>query len=97
MNNLLEKWVLKFFCIFVIMAFTNQNLRESTIFDLTSDTDIIVGEFGILKTPEEYAKGLSIQTRVMDFLALARLTNDVKLRKAVLSQFKKELSIFRLE
>ena len=79
------------------MAYTNQNLRESTIFDLTSDTDIIVGEFGILKTPEEYAKGLSIQKRIMDFLDLADLTNDVKLEDAVSLQFKKELSTFGFE
>ena len=79
------------------MAYTNQNLRESTIFDLTSDTDIIVGEFGILKTPEEYAKRLSIQKRIMDFLDLADLTNDVKLEDAVSLQFKKELSTFGFE
>ena len=79
------------------MAFTNQNLRESTIFDLTSDTDIIVGEFEILETPEEYAKGLSIQKRIMDFLDLADLTNDVKLEDAVSLQFKKELSTFGFE
>ena len=76
------------------MKYTNQNLRELTIFDLTTDINIIVDEFGIVETSESYAEGLSIQTRIKDFLDLAKLTKDTKLKKAVHSQFEKELLSF---
>ncbi|MDB4157958.1 hypothetical protein N9609_00555 [bacterium] len=76
------------------MSFSNQNLRKSTIFDLTTDTDIIVGEFGILESAEDYNKIVSIKTRIKDFLDLSELTNDSKLKEAVYKQFKEELLVF---
>jgi len=53
------------------MSFSNQNLRESTIFDLTTDPNIIVGEFGISETADQYNKIISIETRIKDFLDLS--------------------------
>jgi len=76
------------------MSFSNQNLRESTIFDLTTDPNIIVGEFGISETADQYNKIISIETRIKDFLDLSELTNDSKLKEAVYKQFKEELLVF---
>lgn len=76
------------------MSYSNQNLRKSTIFDLTTNPNIIVGEFGISESAEDYNKIISIETRIKDFLDLSELTNDSKLKEAVHKQFKDELLVF---
>ncbi|MGB0869486.1 MAG: hypothetical protein ACPGSD_07800 [Flavobacteriales bacterium] len=73
------------------------NLINKTIFDFTNDPKIIWEEFGINETPEEYRKGLAIRTRIMDFIALAKIMNDETLDKEIDKQFEKELSIWGLE
>jgi len=76
------------------MKLANLDLRNTTIFDLTSDKKIISDEFGVSMSKKEYAEIISIETRIKDLLDFADLTNNKELKTAVLKEFENELLVF---
>ena len=79
------------------MLYKGINLRKATIHDFTSDKKILIDEFGIEESKEEFNKHLSVQTWIMDLLGYAELTKYKDLENAVFKVFKKELDTFGFE
>ncbi len=77
------------------------DLKNKTIFDFTSDPKIIIDEFGITESREEYEvyaqKHMPIETRIRDFIDLAELTNDSRLQSELEKQFASEFELFAFE
>jgi len=79
------------------MDYSGINLRQSTVFDLTNDKNILVNELELDMPKESYSKFVSIESRIMDFLALSSILKDKPLENEVHKQFENELDHFKFE
>jgi len=75
----------------------HHNLRTKTIFDFTSDKQLLAEEFGITENESEYKKISSIERKLMDLYGIAEILADVDLEKAINKAFAKELDKFGFE
>jgi len=73
------------------------DLRNTTIFDLTNDINIITKEFGVLMPKDKYNSIISIETRIKDLLDFTDLTDNNLLKQAIYKEFKDELNTFKFE
>ncbi len=68
-----------------------ENLRQKTIFDICSDKKIL-DEIILPEDKDFFIENVNYSGRAMTFLELAELTNNSELEKAVMKQFKQELT-----
>lgn len=68
-----------------------KDLRKKTIFDLSTDKNIL-DQIVPADEKEFFIENVSTEGRATTFLELAELTKDKELEKAVLQQFKDELT-----
>lgn len=68
------------------------NLRESSIYDLTSDQELINKIVGFPTSREAYLKLCSYEARVLDMISFAEEILDSKLLAALKAEFSEELA-----
>ena len=75
----------------------HNDLRNKTVFDLTDDKQLLVGELGIFETEDQYKELVAMDAKISDMKDLAELQADPELLKAINLAFEKELSEYGLE